>query len=337
MSMAPYLRNVWYLAAWADEVPDDGFLARTFLDRPWLVYRLSDGDWAMIADRCPHRFAPLSKGRREGDLIICGYHGLGFAANGSCAHSSFAGELPKAHVATAPIVERHRGLWFWPGDPAQADEALIPDFSFLDADRGTRRSHLSMNGNYELVTDNLMDLSHAEFIHRDSFGVNGALFGGDHSVIADDDGAIWNNWDMADCDLPEWASTLVPEGTRAEQWLHMRWHAPACMALSIGLARAGSNRSDMIVPPMRNPHIVTPETQTRSHYFYDHEDSDEAANFARQVFVDEDEPMIEAVQESLGGQDFWDARSVILPSDAGAIRARRRLMQLRREEADNAA
>ena len=56
------------------------------------------------------------------------------------------------------------------------------------------------------------------------------------------------------------------------------------------------------------------------------------AEMARQVFVEEDEPMIASAQQGLGDRDFWEARPLILPSDAGAIRARRRLMQLRRRE-----
>jgi len=44
---------------------------------------------------------------------------------------------------------------------------------------------------------------------------------------------------------------------------------------------------------------------------------------ARQMFVDENEPMIEAAQRALGDQDFWEARAAILKTDAGAIRARR--------------
>ena len=42
--------------------------------------------------------------------------------------------------------------------------------------------------------------------------------------------------------------------------------------------------------------------------------------------------MIRAQQDALAGQDFWAARPVILPSDAAAIRVRRRMMQLLRAE-----
>ena len=335
--MTEYVRNLWYMAAWDHEIPENGLLPRTLLDEKWLIARLSDGSHAMLADRCPHRFVPLSKGRIEDDVLHCPYHGLGFDRSGACVHNPFPSP-PPAHVRvrTMPVVHRHRGLWFWPGDPDRADPALIPDFAFVDR-ADMHRSRLVIQGHYELLTDNLMDLTHAEFLHVKSFGVNGSIFHGRQSVVRDDSGAIWNNWDMADVAAPDWAKPMLPDGAPVDQWLHMRWHAPACMALTVGLSRAGTERRDMIVPMMVNPHIITPETQGSSHYFYDHEATPESAALARQVFVEEDEPMIEAAQQALGGQDFWDARPAILETDAGAIRARRRLMQLRRTEAAESA
>src|SRR5687768_983214 len=123
--MTPYVRNLWYMAAWDHEVPVNGMLSRILLDKKWLIHRLSDGNHAMIEDRCPHRFVPLSMGRKEGDVIHCRYHGLGFSPDGRCVHNPFPGE-PPTHVlaATMPIVARHRGLWFWPGDPERTDPAL---------------------------------------------------------------------------------------------------------------------------------------------------------------------------------------------------------------------
>jgi len=331
--MSEYVRNLWYMAAWDHEIPESGMLSRTLLDEKWLIVRLSDGAYAMLADRCPHRFVPLSRGRLENDLVHCPYHGLGFDRTGACAHNPFPAAPPShVRVRTMPVVHAHRGLWFWPGDPAKADPALIPDFAFVDR-TGMQRSSLTIRGNYELVSDNLMDLTHAEFLHVTSFGVNGSIFQGAQSVLNERDGAIWNNWDMQGVTPPIWAAAMLAEGDRVDQWLHMRWHAPASMALTVGLARAGTQRADLVVPQMVNPHIITPETQTTSHYFYDHGATPEAEALARQVFVEEDEPMIEAAQEALGAMDFWEARPAILETDAGAIRARRRLMQLRRAEA----
>lgn len=52
------------------------------------------------------------------------------------------------------------------------------------------------------------------------------------------------------------------------------------------------------------------------------------------VFLGEDEPMVESVQERMEGKDSWALKPVILPTDAAAIRVRRRMMQLLRAEAN---
>jgi len=323
------------MAAWEEEVPDGGFMTRTLLDRNWLIYRLADGGYAMLEDRCPHRFIPLSMGQRRGDEVHCAYHGLGFAADGRCVHSPFS-DAPPEHVRanSLPIVARHRALWFWPGDPALADPASIPDFSFLEREEPKmKRGVLHFAANYELVTDNLMDLSHAEMLHVETFGLNGTMFeSGRQTVEATDDGRLWNRWDMLDARPPSWAEPLLPEGGRIDQKLHMRWHAPATMMLAIAISKAGTDHSAPIVPEMVNPHIITPETQTTSHYFYDHDDTPEGEALMKRAFEQEDKPIVEAAQRALGDIDFWDARPAILKTDSAAIRARRTLMQLRKQE-----
>lgn len=331
--MGDFVRNAWYMAAWANEVPQDGFLARTLLDEPWLILRHSGGEWVMMADKCPHRFVPLSRGKRVGDTVACGYHGLTFGMDGACVFNPFGRELPpQARVATRPLVERHGALWFWPGDENLADSATIPDFGFIDDDRDAR-DHLLMDVNYELIADNLLDLSHAEFLHVETFGVNGALFeSGRQTVEGDDTGAVWNKWDMPGSRPPAWAAAMVGDGEAIDQWMHIRWHAPASLALFIGMARDDGQRRNFLVPPMANPHILTPKSQSETHYFFTREHGDEAARMARKVFLEEDEPMIRAQQAAMKGRDFWEMRPVILPSDAAAIRARRRLMQMRREQ-----
>lgn len=334
--MTAFLRNGWYMACWSHEVPDGGFLARRLLDKPWVIWRKADGELVMMADRCPHRFVPLSRGGRDGDMMRCGYHGLAFDAAGDCAHNPFSGQpLDIAKVEVLTVVEKHTGVWFWPGDAGKADPALIPDYSFLDSDRPLHRGMITMDASYELITDNLMDLSHAEFIHRESFGTNGSLLAsGQHEVVQEDSGTIWNNWTMPDSEPPVWAVPMLPEGATIDQWLHMRWNAPSNLALFIGLARSGTDRKDMIVPPMGDPHILTPATQTSTHYFYTHEPTPEAHALLEKAFLEEDHPMLHAQQHAMGDGDFWELRPVILPSDAGAIRVRRRMMQLLRAEAE---
>ncbi len=76
-----WAKNCWYVIAWEHEIPaadSPKLFTRKLLNEPILVYRTAQGGLVALEDRCPHRHAPLSVGRREGDFIRCGYHGLKF-------------------------------------------------------------------------------------------------------------------------------------------------------------------------------------------------------------------------------------------------------------------
>jgi vanillate O-demethylase monooxygenase subunit len=101
-----WLRNCWYVIAWDHEIPavgSDELFSRTVLGEPVLVLRTESGALAALEDRCCHRLAPLSKGRREGDCVRCGYHGLMFDASGQCVDAPGLPIIPpKARVRTYP-------------------------------------------------------------------------------------------------------------------------------------------------------------------------------------------------------------------------------------------
>ena len=333
--MAEYLKNVWYMAGWEEEVERDCMVARTILNTPVMIYAREDGTgYVGLVDRCAHRFAPLHNGKRIGDNIQCPYHGLVFAPDGACVKNPYSDLIPpNCRVGTFAIEPRDSILWMWGGDPASADPSKIPDFSILFDGVPQRRGRIGMKAHYELLTDNLMDSTHVEFVHTPrTFGGGNVIWKGKYEVkeVGEE---IWSNWFMADT-RPGWASFL-PEGLPMDHWIDMRWHAPASMLIDIGLGHLGKGRSDPIVPPMRGAHIITPETDTSSHYFFTyvptHEgDSGEAPLAA---FDEEDRPMIESVQRNIGDRGFWDMQPTVLHVDAGAIRARRRIQKLLREEA----
>jgi vanillate O-demethylase monooxygenase subunit len=331
--MAAYLRNAWYVGAWEDEIEGNAFLARRLLNEAKLIYRREDGSgYAMVGDRCPHRFAPLHKGRREGDTVICPYHGLGFDASGACVRNPH-GPVPRvAKLVATPVVARHGLLWFWPGDPGLADPASIPDFSFLDGQDVYRR-HSQFTGNYELLTDNLMDLGHVDHLHSKTFNTGNAHQRAKQDVNEAGDGAIWSNWTIRDAPRFPGFDTIFPPGEAIDERLEMRWHAPASMMLRVRCMPGGHGVEDARFTTV-NPHIITPETATTSHYFWTCDPTPDSETFALAVFDGEDKPMIEAVQNAMGDDDFWDLKPVILKGDAGAILARRRLDKLREIEAN---
>ena len=326
-----YVLNAWYMAGWQEELENVAMVPRTFLDRDWVMFKKNDGSYAMLRDRCPHRFAPLSRGKRVGDRIVCGYHGLEFETSGACVRNPFSDLIPpNAVVETWPIVARYGILWFWPGDPAQSDPDTIPDFAFLDDPQPMVRCRAVMEANYEILSDNLLDLSHIEFVHEHSFQSGGALLKGKYQAHQDD-ATIWSRWLVEGVAPPRFAANEMGDVV-ADRWTNMRWNAPATMYLEVGAGPHGVAPADTPIRPLRNPHIITPISQTQSHYFYNCFPGEESVAFAKLIFEDEDRPMLEAVQRAMAGQDFWDMRPVILNVDAGAVRARRHLMKLRREQ-----
>lgn len=337
--MPAWLRNCWYMAGWSDEIGDAG-LARTILDRPVFIYRPADGGIAALLDRCPHRFAPLSRGTREGDAIVCGYHGLTFSPAGKCVRNPFAERIPAGtDVPTFAAVERDGIVWLWGGNEQEADPALIADFSFVPDTPHSRtvRGYTLMQANYEYGTDNLLDLSHIEFVHKGSFAGNGVIFAGEHSVT-EDGTTLHADWWMPDIPAPGHTLGAYDPAMRCDHWLEMRWDPPASMYLQIGACPHGGERARGVIA--HQAHILTPETATTTHYFWASSrsmppsDTGDAMlkRLMEQAFVEEDKPIIKAAFDNLDGADFWDMQPMFLGIDAGGTRARRMLQKLIAQE-----
>jgi phenylpropionate dioxygenase-like ring-hydroxylating dioxygenase large terminal subunit len=168
-----FLRNYWYVAATADEL-DRKLLARWILGDPVVMYRTEAGQAVAMEDVCPHRSVPLSMGELVGDRVRCGYHGLEFAPDGKCARIPSQDHIPPIwRTKTYPVVERWRWIWIWMGDPALADESKIPDLYWNDhPDWIYTGGHFEIGCHYQLLVDNLLDLSHVAFVHRSTIGVD---------------------------------------------------------------------------------------------------------------------------------------------------------------------
>ena len=119
--------NHWYMAGWTGDVAEAP-LRRVICNHPMVFYRTSDGRLAVLRDRCPHRFAPLSLGSVDADLIACPYHGLKFDRSGACVHNPFGAPPANAQVETFPVAERDGIIWVWTGaDKAAAALQPVPD------------------------------------------------------------------------------------------------------------------------------------------------------------------------------------------------------------------
>ena len=79
-----------------------------------------------------------------------------------------------AAVRNYPLVEKNQFLWIWMGEPALADPALIVDFPSHDDAAKWPHKHTvyPIKGNYMLMVDNLMDLTHLGYLHARTIGGN---------------------------------------------------------------------------------------------------------------------------------------------------------------------
>jgi vanillate O-demethylase monooxygenase subunit len=336
----PFLRNCWYVAAWSGEVGDKP-VGRRLLDEPVVLYRLPSGQPVALGGRCPHRFAPLHLGKVIGEDIECPYHGLRFSAKGACVFNpQGAGATPQAlKTRSYPLIERFGALWIWTGDPGRADPAVLPDYPFLaDPARARVEGYLHTKANYELLTDNIMDLGHVDFLHAGSLGCE-ATAKAKTTVRRQGSTIFCDRW-MADDfqgPLPSWLFERA--GQRVDAWADVRWDPPALMVLTFGMADVGAPRQSGLETV--NAHFMTPETEFSTHYFWASSRTfrTDEPGLNQQMFEgitaafsQEDKPMIEAQQLMMGTSDLWSLKPALLAGDAAPVQARRVLTQLLEQE-----
>lgn len=338
--MSHFPLNAWYAAAYDVELKR-ALLPRTICNQKIVLYRREDGSPAALEDACWHRLLPLSLGRLEGDEVVCGYHGLVFNADGRCTHMPSQETLnPAACVRSYPVLQKHRLVWIWPGDPALADPAKLPDLHWNDDPQWTGDGKLiQVKCDYRLVIDNLMDLTHETFVHGASIGdraVAEAPFVATHGERF----ATVTRWMEGIIAPPFWAGQIRHARGHVgpvDRWQIIRFEAPCTVAIDVGVAVAGSgakpagdspgDRSQGVNGFVLN--TITPETDGSCHYFWafarnyclnEQRITHELREGVAGIFG-EDERILEAQQRAI--DDHPGYRFYNLNIDAGSMWARR--------------
>jgi phenylpropionate dioxygenase-like ring-hydroxylating dioxygenase large terminal subunit len=337
----PFPLNAWYAATWDVEVQRSLF-PRTICSQRIVLYRGHTGRVIALEDACWHRMLPLSKGRLDGDNVECGYHGLVYNPEGRCIHMPSQGQVAKgASVRAYPVVERHRFVWIWMGDPSLADPSKVPDLHWNhDPKWSGDGKTIHAKCDYRLVIDNLMDLTHETFVHADSIG-NRAVAEAPADCEHDDSSVTVTRW-MLDIEPPPvWAKQLADPGG-CDRWQIIRFEPPATIAIDVGVTPAGTgakqgNRAAGVNSLILN--TMTPETETTCHYFLstvrnyqigEQRLTNELREAVTRIFR-EDEAILEAQQIALS---VYPGRSMTnLNIDAGGFWARRLIERMISAEA----
>lgn len=306
-----FLRNAWYAACWAADLQPGETLAKTILCDPVVLWRDNAGDPVALEDRCCHRHVPLSLGRVTGDTVQCGYHGLEFDASGDCVKVPGQSKVPPgANVRSFPVVQKYDMVWIWPGDAALADESTIPELPWLDSpDWVVTGGHIHMKADYRLLIDNLLDLTHVSYIHKNTIAGDPREALVPVTTTRDGDTIRVERWMLGFAAPPMFDKARKFDG-KVDRWQLIKWQVPTTVTLDIGCADADTgaqagDRSRGIT--MWSNHIITPETETTTHYHW---------GFARNYKLD-DEGVSEVL--SSGGLQTFMEDVVILERQQEAL------------------
>ena len=341
-------RNQWYVAAWDHEVTREP-VERWILNKPIAFYRKENGTPVALDGRCPHRSFPLGKSRVVGDNLQCGYHGIAFRPDGSCA------EIPTQLIAPSvckvrayPLVKRANWLWIWMGEQDGADEGLIPSEEALGTSNDdyvfAGASYNLVQSRYMLLHENLFDLTHLGYLHRTTLGSGGAQ----NTVPKVNRGDNWIEtvYSQKNIPIPEFYAKLANYKGNVDWYQGLKLYLP-CLHVGgadIHMPSAGEGRGERL-GSNRVLHALTPATRHSTHYFFtlgqtwnkDAAVSQRLFDYVEQNIIPEDitgAVYIEEMIERVGGRPS----ELLIRSDSACVQGRRMFEKMiRAEEQDSQA
>ena len=339
-----FIRNAWYVAAWADEIGETP-LARRILNEPVVLFRDQQNRIAALLDMCCHRGAPLHMGKVVEAGLQCGYHGLVFDRSGACVEVPGQTHiLERTSVRSFPVVEQDAFVWIWMGDPAKADPSSIVSWPYHTT-WPNKHTMYPIKAAAMLMVDNLMDLTHLGYVHTGTIGGNpsqhvGAKMDTERTPL----GLRFTRWMLNSPPPPTYVKAVGFEG-RIDRCQRFEFIAPGSVlqwtgANDVGIWRDGDTSDCRL--EFRLFHALTPETENTCFYFWSaangfrRDDPSATEQFFEQVAAafTEDKTVVEGQQLRLA--EFGEARMVDIVSDANRLHMRRTVERLLAEEAQQA-
>ncbi|WP_321847136.1 MULTISPECIES: aromatic ring-hydroxylating dioxygenase subunit alpha [Paraburkholderia] len=328
-----FVRNSWYVAAWADEIGQKPF-PRTLLGEPVVLFRTMDGTVAALEDRCCHRALPLHHGDVVGNSLRCAYHGLEYDCSGQCTRVPGQSKIPtKAKVRSYPVVEKDDLIWIWMGGPDLADVANVPAYPWHSDGRWRyRKNTYLIEANHLLIYDNLLDLTHLGYVHKHTIGGDAEThFAADTKTTRTTKGVRVERWMLDSIPPPTYTAAYQFGTEHVDRWQEIEFE-PGLVRIFTGAKDVGAgapegNRDDGY--GFRGLNAMTPETEHSTHYFWsaahnfridETEVTDEIYRNIVATF-NEDKEIIESQYHSMQrtpGREFVD-----IAFDIGPVQARR--------------
>ena len=223
------------------------------------------------------------------------------------------------------------------GDSASADPALIPKaLNHGDPDWFMQTGQLAYEANYELINDNLLDLTHLSYVHEKTLGRNSMSWGESRPKVTPiDRGLRIARW-VVNHPRPNYLG--LPPRSLSDMWASYDYKVPGVFLLATKSYPPGMSANCGMSAPTAEPdwvsstsQAVTPVTEHQTIYYYSsclsrkfatQEHSRQQMAVIETAFA-EDQAIIEAQQRVL---DRTQERRMMILSTDGALNQFRRLM-----------
>jgi vanillate O-demethylase monooxygenase subunit len=338
-----FAMNRWYIAAWSSEVTKDKPFERWITGKRLVFYRKQDGTPVALDGLCSHRQFPLAKSDVVNDQIVCKYHGFTFGSDGGCTKIPTQQVIPPtSKLQSYKLVETWKWIWIWPGDQALADESMIPDhheISLLDPGfEAIQCFAVDLKGRYQLLHENLLDLSHLSFLHADQMGID--EIAQTPVEIEEHKNFLRNKRVIPNVPLSPVFVRMSGYTANVDRSVFIDYYYPS---LHVSLERwdqAGHAwEDDKLVGQVKIYHGVTPATKTTTTYFaavsrsfhLGDEELNQMMIHGLRIVIAQDETAIEAIEEVLTSGDKLRP-DVLAKGDVVAMRGRRLLENMIRAE-----
>lgn len=336
-----FLRNAWYVFGWVNELDESTApVGRVILGEPVVVWCDLRGNLHAMENRCPHRHTPLSMGRVEGENLICMYHGMTFDTQGRCVSVPLMETVPQCRIRVYPVIAQDSWIWIWMGDPELAHKEEIPRAFGLDSPDCRMRAHsIEYEAHYQLIHDNLCDLSHVDYVHAGTLKV---ATGADWSLSAPrvtprNNGVRFERW---------FEGAFLPgnQNLRVDVWSSYEFIVPGIFIMQasrfpLGTAEKFAGKAPSGIEPIISnveQQAVTPISPTRTAYHYATGFVGEADQVSEKVLkrmevvmaaFEEDRKIIEA-QQKIWDLTPSDTKMLFLPQDKGPYLMRKLMQRL---------
>ncbi|KWU26052.1 Rieske 2Fe-2S domain-containing protein [Burkholderia cenocepacia] len=221
----------WFALAYSRDVKRGALVVTRFMGEDVVLYRTASGLIRAVAPHCPHLGAHLGHGGVvRGEEIVCPFHHLAFAPDGTCVRAGRDGKPPATALRQRHVLEWNGVVLAWQDRTGAPPSWSLPELDLDGYSRPRGQCH-TLNGSLQNPAENGVDVNHFSPVH-----------GWSNPVLEPP---------QADGHRMTMRSTLVLLGQRL--LLDITMHGLGCMAARMELSDLGLHARVVLFPTQIEP------------------------------------------------------------------------------------